>query len=212
MTLPHFYLWHPACERADGEVVCRFDTTAPELSGLERGDADVMAAFADALRLGGAVRSWRVERFCTPYYAQDPAAEDWRDRVDVAWRVELRLARGDLPFEYGGLGPVAADGRDSTYEYGEFWDGGEVRCIVIADEPADGDLGFLQAAAVLEYRLPGRTLRQARIDLGTLDLPGDEAAIRSVLERCAERGAGTHWLATSQRPEWRGSGLPQRSG
>jgi hypothetical protein len=219
MTLPNFYLWHPVCARADGEVVCRFDVTAPELSALEEGDAGVMAAFAEALRLGDApVRSWRVERFCTPYYAHDPAAEDWRDRLDLVWRVEMRLA-GDVPaFEYSGLGPVAANGRDSTSEFGDYWDGGVARCVVIADEPADGDLGFLQGSAagasveILEYPVPGRTLHQARVDLGMLDLPGDEPAIRSVVELCAQHGASTHWMATSQRPGWPESRLPRRTG
>ena len=202
-----FQLWHPKCRRSDGAVVCAFDVTATLLNALGTGDEPIMRSFAGAIGLDGArVRAWRVDRFCTPYYANEPDSNDWRDRVEQAWRVEVTLAGGGPFFDYGGLGPFPADGRDSTYkDYGTYWDGGVVRCVVIADDAPGGDFSFLRQAAgdarveVLTYPTPGRTLRQARADLGMLDLPAGEERISAVVRAGKARSASVHWQDTALR-------------
>jgi hypothetical protein len=213
---PDYHLWHPMCNQEGDRVLCSFDVTAPELTELRCGDREVMAAFADALGLGSArVQSWRIERFCTPYYAYDHRSDDWRERVELAWRVEMELTGRGPFFHYGGLGPAPAYGRDSTWTGDDsIWNGEPEPCIVIADEGPSGEFSFLHQVArdsvvdVFEYRVPERVLKQARVKLGVLELPRDYDQIASIVEACRLRLAATHWSITEQRPLWQKSRLP----
>lgn len=212
---PNYHLWHAKCSRLDDGVVCTFDVTAPEMSELAQGDHDVMAAFADALHLGSAqVHSWNVEPFCTPYYAHEPSSDDWRDRLEVAWRVTMQLTGHGNFFDYSGLGPIAAYGLDSTSSMGEIWDGEAMPCVVIIDEGPSREFSFLDQAApdavvnVLEYEIPERTLVQARVQLGMLEFPRDDDQVVTLVATCHRQFAATHWADTEQRQIWRESRLP----
>ncbi|HZE41532.1 MAG TPA: hypothetical protein VE172_22255 [Stackebrandtia sp.] len=153
-TRPNYRLWHATCSRGSGGLAVCFDVTAGEFVGLADGDHALMAAFAKSLGLGTVeVRSWRIERFCSPYYGYDHHGEDWRERLDVAWRVTVNVAGDARPFDYSGLGPMFVHGHDSTWLDDTLW-WGESRSSRLSNTPGHKERSHKPESILVPWSFP----------------------------------------------------------
>jgi len=194
-----FHLRHPRVWRDGDALVAAMDVTASGPRQLAGGDGALCLAFAAALgwEVTG-VRDWAVRRFCALYYSSYPSSPDWVNRVQVAWRLTFR-GHGPQRPAYLGPGPFRATGVDTTAQQTEnFWvPWAEEDCLAIGDEVVGGaedragpDLSEVGAeeAVVEVFPVDGGVVRQHRLSLGRLALPGDLDRLVAAESACARAG------------------------
>jgi hypothetical protein len=199
---PSFLLWHPVITN-DG-TQCRLDATSYESQELASGTADLMADFLKSVDVVAQASRWRIEPFCSPYFSQNLAANEWMDRIVRAWHVVIDLEsphRGPpLPLLFR---PYSAQANDATWAYDpDAWEWSERRAIVIAHYPVgafettlasfEADPAFSDCERIGEVTLAGR-VRQRRFDLGMRRFPDDEAVVRKVMDAARAKFGAINW-------------------
>ena len=113
---PNYELWQPVCQQFDSRVHCSFDVTSPDARGINGGDAELFASFLATMDVCiGELESWTVQRFVSPYYAYDPAEDDWKCLFGLAWRINLSIANVVRYRACGKVGPYPGRGLDPTW-------------------------------------------------------------------------------------------------
>jgi hypothetical protein len=205
MSNVSFGLWHPVAD--PDRTRYEFDARPVEFEELNAGSAELMQEFLAAMDIDASVSSWEISRFRASYYADDQEAVDWRDRYPVVYRICVTCDPPGMPIpEPRHLGPHGCDAIDPTWE--EFGDIGtdapDVHhpYVVVADLCADRLDEFREA---IEDVGSGHGIRcyeltpfivQARIELGELALPGEEARLQPYLRVMQDLGASGSWGRT----------------
>ncbi|MFF5263645.1 hypothetical protein ACFY4C_32360 [Actinomadura viridis] len=207
---PNYFLWQPVCHRFGSTVRCSFDVTSAEFRGINKGDARLFTGFLAAMDVCvGKLESWTVRRFVSPYHAYDPEEDDWRSLFGLAWRIDLMItdvsryrAHGKAAAYPGaGLDPTWVDGHDCVA-------GDEENCVIIATEGPARDFSFLAESHVggelelIEYGYSHATVLQARLDLGTVNLPRAAESVRELLHQAKIRFMTTDSSQTALRSAW----------
>jgi hypothetical protein len=203
-----FNLWHPVISEDRG--TCSFDVTSIDVWQICHGTAQLIDDFMAAIRFDGFAKSWKIEPFCSPFFADNMHETHWVDRCVMAWRVRVDLQmRYHSPFFPFRAFPAQSDALDATapisVEPGS-WIYSRRRAIVIADfaeveNVADvvARIGEeLDTSSRAEHHLLGPEIVQARIDLGEVDFPEAEARVMKVVEKLRSHAAMTNWRETLQ--------------
>jgi hypothetical protein len=184
-----FLAWHPIFS-AEG---CGFDVTPSNIAFLPE---DAAATVAACLRELGCppAHSFDTRAFCSPYFGR-PDAEDWTERYERAWHIEVRFAHPTDGERKLRLAPVEINVPGLTDPVL-----GVVRpqleSQVIAHFEGDVDRVRLTAAmGALPYSLHTLHPRvhQLRVALGEVKLPEEEAQVKKVMGRCRELGGRVNW-------------------
>ncbi|NRQ37104.1 hypothetical protein HII36_35500 [Nonomuraea sp. NN258] len=209
ITSSNYQLWQPVYRQSGSEVRCSFDVTSPEARGINEGDAELFAGFLATMDVcAGDVKSWTVQRFASPYYAYDPARDDEGDLFGLAWRVTLSITGVTGYRACGKTGPYSADGFDPTWVDGPAGlTGEEERCVLIAAEGPTREFSLRDSYGggeleLIEYAFPHRTVLQARLDLGVVNLRGSVGPVRELLHESKIRFMTTHESDAFQRSAW----------
>jgi hypothetical protein len=203
---PSFFLWHPAIiNRGTG---CAFDATAHEAQQLAQGTRELMNVFLRDLGLSAKAERWRIESFCSPYFAADLQSPHWRDRIVRAWRIEIELeAPLHPPFPPPVFRPSATAAKDETWEYNEDgWNWFEGRAVVIShmlrentaipNDEADDEPALAECRKVDDVLLTPRVC-QRRLDLGMRHFPDDEPIVMQVLQAAQRRLGAIDWPSSN---------------
>jgi hypothetical protein len=207
---PSYFLWQPVCQQFGSTVRCSFDVTSPDFRGINEGDAELFAGFLATMDVCvGELEGWTVQRFVSPYYAYDGLEDDWRSLFGLAWRIDLSIANVSRYRACGKVDAYAGHGLDPTWVDGRnCMAGDEENCVIVATEGPSREVSFLaesQAGGkldLIEYKYSHDTVLQARLNLGTVNLPGSAEAVRKLLHQSKIHFMTTHWLDASKRSAW----------
>jgi hypothetical protein len=195
---------------ADKSTV-KFDVRPTEFVLLNEGSAECIAALLKSIGIEVIADHWSVQRFCTPYYADDDHAAAVHDRYKQAFHVEVSLrAAFDGP-EFLPFKSWSSDALDSTWDPpkagGAFvWT--ELPCVVIGDF-VDGNADSALNDPALSHGRPtvaqlGQGVAQVRIDAGRLSASGSDDVPRQLVAVLGAKGASMNWRLSRTRCMQRG--------
>jgi hypothetical protein len=195
----NFKLWLPRWDTHHGRLRCRFQATSAGLTQLKDGTAECMSRFLAELGHGGAEDiTWLSERYRTPFFSDFPDADEWEDRLAMAWDVRIETDNLADPEDAGthAPGPHGSHAYDTTFvDEDEDWERARERVLVIVGTPYGPQIDptpLETVEGVLAAKV-GIFEGMVALDLGVLDLPDDTLLIDAVLARCREQGMRTHW-------------------
>jgi hypothetical protein len=196
-------LYHPAF-RKDG-TGCAFDLT-PGTSGLGKGTPEFINGIFEFLEIEARAETWTIHPFCSPFFAT--SQKTFRDRICTAWRVDVDFQKALDPVpELKAFGPWEVDVVDETYQGEEEWTSRQA--VVIGNftfgrwlrvrKKLDKEEAFAPVidAEVVKYT---SWIDQARLDLGTLEFPGDEEKVLMVSDELQKRKAAVTSADTPTQP------------
>ncbi|MGW6307837.1 hypothetical protein ACWFRQ_02110 [Streptomyces niveus] len=207
----NFELWNPVCSPDGSGVLCSFDVTSPEFLGINEGTGELVRGFIASLDVCvGELEGWIVDRFVSPYFANDPEMNDWRSLFGLAWRFTVKVSGVTRYRPSGKVGPYPAAGLDTTWRAGASspTKNERERCVIIANEGPDRDFSDLAEYSVNEqldivtHHFPHGDVREARLDLGEVMLPDSVETIQYVLWKAKARFMTTNCWDASDRTAW----------
>lgn len=207
----NFELWNPVCSPDGSGVLCRFYVTSPEFLGINEGTSELVGGFIESLGVcAGDPGDWIVERFVSPYFANDPGATDWRSLFGLAWRFTVKVS-GVRGYRLSGkVGPYPAPGSDTTWRAGVSspTKNERERCVIIAHEGPDGDFSDLAIHSgkgrldIATRSFPHGDVCEARLDLGEVALPDSVEPVQYILRKAKARFMTTNCWDASDRTAW----------
>jgi hypothetical protein len=199
-----FKLWNPIID--GNRMACCFDVT-PNDTQLACGTQELMREFLSSLEIDAEPQEWRIDPFCSAYYASNTTAICHEDRHPMAWRVRVSFAEpcgeDTTPRVFT---PVGVDAIDPTWdEQPNAWNWTSRVCVVIADfinakwaeldQDFEREPVFLQCQGIDRVELALRMV-QIRFDLGLVHFPDEEEQVVTLLRACEDRGASVNWAST----------------
>jgi hypothetical protein len=200
-----FTLWRPIV--APGGDICVFDVKRSAFEQLKDGTPELVARFLADLEMGGRAASWKIQSFCSPYYAAADASGSWLDRYPMAWRVAVAFESPiKLPEKPPYLGPHPSEAIDETWEEApESWEWSTRDGVVIADffdhqlEASRTQLEAspsVRACRRIEFSPLIEKVIEGRFEMGPIELPRDEDRINELVRDCQKRAFSVNWAET----------------
>jgi hypothetical protein len=211
---PAFWIWFPAAQPDGTDVKWTMDVSSAQFEALHDGTDEMCRALLARLRADvHEIRSWRVERICTPFLTSLTSSDDWRDRYVVSWRVTItaRIGQAEPVTE---TGPFGVDTYDETAEDADVSPlASQETCEILAVEVAEPGAGSTLAER-LDTRFPELpvtvreltglmpVVRVGRVGLGRRVVEDDLEELDRIKAACDDLGLATdidsfhHRLAT----------------
>ncbi|MEH1016901.1 hypothetical protein V6U90_27845 [Micromonospora sp. CPCC 206060] len=195
----NFRLWLPRWDSNRNRLRCRFQATTTGLTQLNEGNLDCMTQFlADLGQTDADIVNWSIKRYRTTYFSNFPNAENWEDRLTLAWEVEIQTDKTTEPENAGthAPGPHGSQAYDTTFQdEDEDWERTQEHVLVIAGTA----YGLRPNAAHLNLPEIARSVNtevfegMAALDLGELDFPDGLSQVDAALAHCRSLGLRTNW-------------------
>jgi hypothetical protein len=196
----NFTLWNAWID-AHRTTITLF-ATSEGLQRINKGTPEMVKEMLDDIGAPKAdVSGWKVDAFATDYLSDDLDSEDWEDRWQASWEVQVQLKRA-IDFKPKPMDLVESLASDST------WKGEEPappKAMVVAD------FGDRQTTQNAQQLLTSEKARPAVQGLEVIESPAHEnqllvtlpagksffeshatAAVK-IEEICQQQGGTTHW-------------------
>jgi len=203
----NFTLWNAWIDAHRTTIT--FYATSGGLQRINQGTPEMVKEMLDDVGVPKAeVKEWKLDAFATDYLSDDLDSEDWEDRWQASWQVQVQLSR-PIDFKPKSMDLVDSLASDRT------WKGEEPLppvAMVIADF---GDAQTTQKVRQLLSSgkalpsVPGMEVIESPAHQNQLLITvpasksffegGAEQAAK-VEEICQKQGGTTHWRKRSRRP------------
>jgi hypothetical protein len=212
-----FYIWNPSLISREPPTLS-FVLTTGDGDQIGHGSEGFVAGLLRDLGIDDKPTRWELTPIRSSYFADEPDADDWRDRWPLVWRARVELPAVPIKVPITAQVPrgTDADGADDdTFSQDDHWlTWASARSVVIADFVNEGDRkraeaeisaarnkGAIPTVEVSRGEAFGR-LPQLTIDLG--ERPNsyfeggapDAAKVAALVERC---GGATNHVASANR-------------
>lgn len=200
-----FVLWQPTLD--DNHKGCYFDVQPDDFVQLKDGDRELIELFLHDLGIEAIVESWRIESFCTPYYAHNYISH-WRDQYPIAWRVYVKFLGNGLFVKPFSFQPYLSKGVDSTWqEQEDSWTWSVGNCVVIGDFHSKDEANVLQSVSKNFASNSYKNINlfhlndyftQARFHLGNVHFPEESERVNDFVSKFKKIVPSAHWASTLQ--------------